>query len=139
MSPMGQGQPTLHACLFKQVKQEPVATGKMKQEPSESSGRSTVASSCDSSEQPALRPSLDKARYNKFNYRLRSSSNQIKEHYKELLKTKDQNAIDAFMDELIDSRGALPADTLSRKRKFVEEEACVETEGWISWAEGTTK
>ena len=74
--------------------------------------------------------------YNKFNYTLRTSPQEVKDYYKSLLTKKDQAAINEFVEELIQMGPNMPSDYIRRKRKLSEEkENEAETE-WVSWKKG---
>ena len=76
--------------------------------------------------------SSDNARYNKFNYRLRTSPQEVRDYYKSLVTKKDQAAINEFVEDLIQMGPNMPSDYIRRKRKLSEEkEKEAETE-WVS-------
>jgi hypothetical protein len=86
-----------------------------------------------STESVASKFSADKTRYNKFNYRLRSSSTAVKEYYKDLVKNKNQPDMDQFVEDLISMGQDLPADYIARKRKIVDERELDSAVEWVPW------
>ena len=75
-----------------------------------------------------------KAKYNSFIYRLRKKNAQVQEDYKELQDEGEDEAIKEFVAMIVSSRGPLPADAISRKRKHIDETTKDIEEGWVSWS-----
>jgi hypothetical protein len=130
-------QVTLKQCLHRPV---PVKVeGGIKQEQVDEETSVGSSSAIDSQQWAKKGISTDKKNYNKFNYRLRGSSDEVKSYFKELSKSKDTEAMEKFMSEFVSLGGKVPDDFISRKRKIVDEESVTELAGWIAWEEAAAK
>lgn len=110
----------------------------VKKEPVEEDARSATSSvgsgsSAGPSASAANGVSADKKRYNKFSYRLRACSSEVKDYYKELVKNKEEDEIQDFINDLIDMGPNLPADYISRKRTIIDEKESDHSDEWMAW------
>ena len=139
------GSQDIMACLFKKneavVKAEPVEDNGEKHVKTEEN-RDAGACSRDERASDSSRTSAwsrDKAKYNAFSYRLRSSPDVIRERYAALKDSKDTDAINAFVDEIIDMRGKYDEDSLKRFRTVRESDTQHDRSTCVSWKEAVTK
>jgi hypothetical protein len=59
---------------------------------------------------------------------------QVQQEYKEIQVQGNYEALQEFVEMIVTSRGALPANAISRKRKHIDETTNDIEEGWVSWA-----
>ncbi|CAK0797564.1 unnamed protein product, partial [Prorocentrum cordatum] len=130
-------QPTL-PCFLKLKVEPSAAPGSVvvKTEPGGDPGSGASSASSLGGSGPL---SSDKAKYNKFNYRLKLCGDEYKDYYKKLVKSKDQAAIDTFVTDLIEMGANLPSDYLVRKRKVVEEKEHDDFVEWVPWAKAAER
>ena len=84
----------------------------------------------------------DKGLYNKFKYRLGLlqgvAAKAANDHHKELMTSGDEAAVQAFMNEMVNTKGAA-AEKIVQKRELVDDTFSHEEEGWVSFELGAPK
>ena len=84
--------------------------------------------------------SQDKRQYNKFVYRLGGCPEEVKEEWARLLKEKDKECIDAFMEIVAGSKkGNLPSDFIAKCKKTENVESKGDYGEWAPWKEVSDK
>ena len=84
----------------------------------------------------------DKGLYNKFKYRLGLlqgvAAKAATDNYKELMTSGGEAAVQAFMQEMVNTKGAA-AEKIVRKKQLVDDTFADDEEGWVSFGLGATK
>jgi hypothetical protein len=80
----------------------------------------------------------NKGRYNKFS-NIAKSKPSLKETYADIMKSKDFAKLDQFLDDVVSTKGNLPADTFNRYRGIIKETGETNTAEWMPWVEITGK
>jgi len=94
------------------------------------------AHEADSAGGQALNPWDDKSTYNKLNHKMRGADPSVRQAWQELLKTKNHDDIQTFMDTVLSNkRGGLPDDFVRKCQRVEKSEESVDEGGYFPWKE----
>eukprot|EP00959_Pyramimonas_sp_CCMP1952_P271616 5678493-Pyramimonas_sp.AAC.1 len=120
------------------VKTEAPASTEAPSAPGCSRGVGSDASSV-SADGSMFRAASDKAFYNKFNYRIKTADQSLKDEYARLVTAGNKTELEQFMTTVIEAKGKYTDDFLRRYRAVEDESAQGSEGGWISWKQACMK